>query len=48
VEGTPVWDIFAKWLRSKKTVSANPRDLPVLTKNMTGNPGIAFPKEYDL
>ncbi|MDD5519065.1 MAG: 5'-nucleotidase C-terminal domain-containing protein, partial [Candidatus Omnitrophica bacterium] len=48
VEGTPVWEIFAKWLRSKKTVSANPRDLPVLTKNMAGNPGIAFPKEYDL
>ncbi|MDD3759582.1 MAG: thiosulfohydrolase SoxB [Acidithiobacillus sp.] len=48
VEGTPVWDIFAKWLKDQKTVRVDHRDLPVLTKNMRGNPGIAFPKEYDL
>jgi sulfur-oxidizing protein SoxB len=48
VEGKPVWDIFSKWLQSKKNVRVDKVDLPVLNKDMANNHGIAFPKTYRL
>ncbi len=38
--GEPIWDVVAKWLRTKKTVAAPKLNLPKLV-GMAGNPGIA-------
>ncbi|MBS1137126.1 MAG: soxB [Proteobacteria bacterium] len=38
--GEPIWDVVAKWLRTKKTVAAPKLNLPKLV-GMTGNPGLA-------
>jgi sulfur-oxidizing protein SoxB len=48
VEGKDVWDVFAHWLKDKKTVRVGKLDLPRLTRNMENNHGIAYPKEYGL
>ena len=48
VEGKPVWDVVANWLRSQKTVRVDKLDLPRLANDMKTNHGIAFPKEYGL
>ena len=37
--GEPVWDVVAKWLRDRKTVSARRLNLPKLV-GVEGNPGI--------
>ncbi len=47
VEGTPVWDVFAKWLRAKRQVRVDKLDIPRLV-GVKGNPGIAYPREYGL
>jgi len=38
--GEPIWDVVAKWLRTKKTVAAPKLNLPKLV-GMSGNPGLA-------
>ncbi|MCL5980804.1 MAG: thiosulfohydrolase SoxB [Gammaproteobacteria bacterium] len=48
VEGKDAWDVFAHWLKDKKTVRVGKLDLPRLTRNMENNHGIAYPKEYGL
>ncbi|WP_437560100.1 thiosulfohydrolase SoxB [Acidithiobacillus sulfuriphilus] len=48
VEGRDVWDVFAHWLKDKKTVRVDRLDLPRLTRNMENNHGIADPREYGL
>ncbi|AOV17712.1 thiosulfohydrolase SoxB [Acidihalobacter aeolianus] len=47
VEGKPVWDVFADWLRKQKHVRVDKLDVPRLV-GVKDNPGIAFPKEYGL
>jgi sulfur-oxidizing protein SoxB len=37
--GEPIWDVVAKWLRDRKTVSARRLNLPKLV-GVEGNPGI--------
>ena len=48
VEGKPVWDVFAEWLRGKKTVRVDKLDIPRLVGDMKSNPGIAYPRDYGL
>ena len=48
VEGKAVWDVFAHWLKDKKTVRVDKLELPRLTRNMENNHGIAEPKTYGL
>lgn len=47
MEGTPVWDVFSKWLRSQKHVKVDKLDVPHLV-GVRNNPGIAYPSEYGL
>jgi S-sulfosulfanyl-L-cysteine sulfohydrolase len=39
-QGEPVWEVVARWLRDKKTVSARKLNAPRLI-GVTGNPGLA-------
>ncbi len=39
LEGKPIWDVVAEYLRSQKTVRVNDLNTPKL-KNVVGNPGI--------
>ena len=48
IEGKPVWDLVANYLRREKTIRIDHVDLPHLTSNMRGNYGIAFPEKYRL
>ncbi|MHB1566915.1 MAG: thiosulfohydrolase SoxB [Acidiferrobacter sp.] len=48
VEGKPVWDLVANYLRREKTIRVDQVDLPRLTRNMRGNHGIAFPAKYKI
>jgi sulfur-oxidizing protein SoxB len=48
VEGEPVWEVYARWLRRRKRVRVDRLDLPRLTGDMKGNPGIADPAEYGI
>ena len=38
-QGEPVWEVVARWLRDKKTVSARKLNSPRLI-GVTGNPGL--------
>ncbi len=40
LEGKPIWDVVADYLRDIKTVKAKAPNVPVL-KNVAGNPGLA-------
>ena len=40
LDGTPVWDVVAEYLRDKKTISKIALNEPVL-KGVEGNPGIS-------
>ena len=40
LEGTPIWDVVAEYLRDIKTVKAMEPNVPKL-KNVAGNPGLA-------
>ncbi|MDH5545682.1 MAG: thiosulfohydrolase SoxB [Gammaproteobacteria bacterium] len=40
VEGKPIWDVVAEYLRHKKVASVPELNMPVI-KNMSGNPGMA-------
>jgi len=48
IEGEPVWEVYARWLRRKKRVRVDHLDLPRLAGDMQGNPGIAYPKTYGI
>ncbi len=48
VEGRPVWELVANYLRREKHIRVDHVDLPHLTRNMQGNRGIAFPKKYGI
>ena len=48
VEGEPVWDVYARWLRRQKRVRVEHLDLPRLAGDMQGNPGIAYPRAYGI
>jgi S-sulfosulfanyl-L-cysteine sulfohydrolase len=48
VEGEPVWDVYARWLRRQKRVRVDHLDLPRLAGEMKGNPGIAYPDSYGI
>ncbi len=40
VEGEPIWDVVARWLRNKKTIQAVPLKEPVI-KGLSDNKGVA-------
>ena len=40
LEGTPIWDIVAEYLRDVKVLKAKQPNVPKL-KNVAGNPGLA-------
>jgi S-sulfosulfanyl-L-cysteine sulfohydrolase len=42
LEGTPIWDVVAEYLRAQKTVQVKDLNVPRL-KNVDGNPGFAAP-----
>lgn len=46
--GEPVWEVYARWLKRQKRVHVERLDLPQLTREMKGNPGIAYPRVYGL
>ncbi len=48
VEGEPVWEVYARWLKRRKRVKVERLDLPRLTGDMKGNPGIAYPRVYGI
>ncbi len=41
LEGKPIWDVVAEYLRDKKTISVSELNVPVI-KGMGSNPGIAL------
>ncbi len=48
VEGKPVWEVYARWLKRQKHVRVERIDLPRLSSDMRGNPGIAYPATYGI
>jgi len=40
VEGEPIWDVVARWLRDQKTIRAVPLKEPII-KGLSGNKGVA-------